>query len=200
MDKPTSTKIEKLVGKWGPVPSWGPPPTEEQQKAGRAVQAMLRLSLDARYYLGGRKLPDELGKLLDWVPSSRKDFERARAEFHQKVEAALLGRGDSSYLDFLADQIAIFEERKDPPALPRGERRTIVLEECFVHLWEYGTNWIPRKEFFNLVCAALRNQGYAPITYRHFLRILENTGLGKHFPPMRRRRKRPRRLNGSIDS
>jgi len=109
-------------------------------------------------------------------------------------------RGDSSYLDFLADQIAIFEERKDPPALPRGERRTIVLEECFVQLWEYGTNWVPRKEFFNLVCAALRNQGYAPITYRHFLRILENTGLGDYFPPMRWRRKRPRRLNGSIDS
>jgi hypothetical protein len=87
-----------------------------------------------------------------------------------------LARDAPSYLHWLADQIAFFEERKDPPALPRGERRTIVLEECFVQLWEYGTNWVPRKEFFNLVCAALRNQGYAPITYRHFLRILENTG------------------------
>ena len=191
----------------GPVPSWRPPLTEKEQERGRAVQALLRLVLDARYFLGGskpldegRKIPDEWGKFADWVPSSRKVFERDRAEFHQKIEDALLGSGDPSYLHFLANQIAIFEDRKDLPALPRGERAKTVIGECFFKLWTEGENWLTRKEFFDVCCTELKAQNCHTIKYRHFVRILENTGLDEHFPPMRQRRKHSKRLNRSIDS
>jgi hypothetical protein len=191
------TQLEEVVGKWGPLPSWGPPPTEEQQKAGRAAQAMLRLVLDARYYLNDskpgdqwRQVGEEWIKLLDWMPSSREDFERALAEFYRKIQEALLGRGEPSYLLFLADQIAFFEERKALPPLPRGERAKTVIEECFVKLWTEGENWLKRKEFFNMCCTELKAQNCHPIDYRHFVRILADTGLDMHFPPMRSRRKR----------
>jgi hypothetical protein len=201
MDKPTSTKIEKLVGKWGPVPSWGSPPTEEQQKAGRAARALLRLVLDARYYLNDskptdqwRQVGEEWSKLLDWGPSSREDFECSLAEFYQKILAALLGRWDPSYLHWLADQIAIFEDRKNPPPLPRSERTKNVIQECFVKLWKDGDNWLTRKEFFAVVCAELKTQECPLITYRHLVRILEDAGLDEYLPPMRRRRKRRKKL------
>jgi hypothetical protein len=172
MDKRTS-----IEGKRGPVPSWGPPPTEEQQKAGRAARALLRLVLDARYYLNDSKPTDqcrqvgkEWGKLLDWVPSSREDFERTLAEFYRKILDALLGRGEPSYLHFLADQIAFFEERKELPALPCGERTKTAVEECFVELWLNGHNWLTRKEFFDLVLKRLESLKRPSITLGQDLR------------------------------
>jgi hypothetical protein len=100
-----------------------------------------------------------------------------------------MGRG-SHLIHHLADQIAIFENRKDPPPLPRSERTKNVIEECFDKLWDEGDNWPTRREFFALVCAELKTQECPLITYRHFVRILEDTALDEYFPPMRRRRKR----------
>jgi hypothetical protein len=192
MDKPTS-----IEGKWGPVPSWSPSPTEEQPKAGCAARALLRLVLDARYYLNEgkptdqwREVGEEWSKLLDWVPSSREDFEHSLAEFYQKILAALLGRGEPSYLHWLADQIAFFEERKELPALPCGEKTKIAIEECFVQLWLEGSNWLTRKEFFDLVLKHLESLKRPSISYHHFVRILDSRSLSEYFPPMRRRRKR----------
>jgi hypothetical protein len=170
---------------WGPLPSWGPPLTEKAQEEGETNQALLCLILDTRYYL--------LGELQHgWVPSSREDFERARTEFHLRIDNALMGHGSPSYLHHLADQIAIFEERKDPPPLTRRERTENVIDECFVKLWTEADNWLTRKDFFALVCAALKAQECPLITYRHLVRILEDTGLDRFFPPMRQRRIRRR--------
>jgi hypothetical protein len=207
MGKRGHVQSEKVICKWGPLPSLGPPPTDEEEEDARAVQDLGRLALDARYYLDDSKPPHESRRVLDeciwlleWVPSSREDFERALAEFHRKVNDALLGRGNPSYLDFLAENIAILEDRKDPPAFPRGERTKTVIQECFVRLWTEGENWLTRKEFFEMCSTELKVQNSHAIAYRHFVRILENTGLDEYFPPMRRRRKRSRRLNSSIDS
>jgi hypothetical protein len=156
---------------WGPLPDgWRAPLSEKVQQEGEANQALLRLMLDTRYYLHG-----ELQH--GWVPSSREDFERARTEFHRRLDDALMGRGNPSYLHHLADQIAIFEERKNPPPLTRSERTENVIAECFVKLWTEGDNWVTRKEFFALVCAEFKAQECPLITYRHLVRILEDTGL-----------------------
>jgi hypothetical protein len=104
-----------------------------------------------------------------------------------------MGYGNPSYLHHLADQIAIFEDRKNPPPLPRGERTNNVIGECFVKLWIEGDNWLTRKDFFALVCAELKAQERPPITYRHFVRILEDVGLDGCFPSMRRRGKAHRK-------
>jgi hypothetical protein len=93
----------------------------------------------------------------------------------------------------LADQIAIFEERKNPPPLPRSEKTKNVIDECFVKLWTEGDNWLTRKDFFNMCRAEFKVQSCVPITYRHLLRILEAVGLAKYFPPMRQRRKVPQK-------
>jgi hypothetical protein len=184
-------KDPKLVGKWGPLPVWSSPLSEKEQQQGKANQALLRLMLDTRYYLRG-----ELQR--GWVPSSPEDFARTRAEFHRSVDAALMGYGDPSYLHHLADQIAIFEDRKNPPPLPRSDRTKIVIEECFLKLWIEGDNWLTRKGFFTRVCAELTAQERPLITYRHFVRILEDVGLDGYFPPMRRRRKHHRRSERNV--
>ena len=147
MDKGAPIQIEGgIIGKGKPLPSeWGFPLTEKEQKQGEANEVLLRLMLDTCYYLRG-----ELQS--GWVPSSHEDFERARTEFHQRIDAALMGRGEPSYLHRLADQVAIFEERKNLPPLPRSEITKYVIEECFVklwtELWTEGDNWLTRKDFF----------------------------------------------------
>jgi hypothetical protein len=170
--------------RWGPLPfGWGPPLLEKAQEEGKVNQALLSLMLDTRYYLHGELQPG-------WVPSSPVDFERARTEFYRRLDDALTGRGPQSYLHHLADQIAIFEDRKNPPPLSRSERTKNLIAECFVKLWVEGDNWLTRKEFFALVCAELKAQECPLITYHHLVRILEDIGLDTFFPPMRRRRKR----------
>lgn len=58
MDKNGPLQTEK---EWGPLPSgWGSPLSEKEQQEGKANQALLRLLLDTRYYLGlwGRMTQD----------------------------------------------------------------------------------------------------------------------------------------------
>ena len=91
------------MAEWGPLPTdVGFPSSEKEQQQGRANQALLGLILDARCHLGSEVLRG-------YVPSKREDFERARVEFHGKIDDALMGRGSPSYLHDLADQIAILK-------------------------------------------------------------------------------------------
>jgi hypothetical protein len=43
--------VPEFVGKWGPLPLCGPRLSEEEKERGRAVQELLRLTLDIRYHL-----------------------------------------------------------------------------------------------------------------------------------------------------
>jgi hypothetical protein len=185
--------VPQLVSKWGPLPLCGPPLSEEEEERGRAVEELLRLTLDARYHLFGEVVRGA-------TPSSRADFERARADLHRKVELALAGRGDPCFLRFLNDQIAMFEDRKDPPPLPHGKVTMIVIEECFSKLWLEGDNWLTRMQFFDMCRTKLKtDEGYT-IGYPHFVRLLKKMELGEYFPPMRKRRKRRKRVTNVAET
>jgi hypothetical protein len=79
------------MGKWGPLP----PLKVTVLKVDKAVRALHHLVLNARCHLGG-ELPFGLSKE-EWLPysSSREDFERARAEFHKRIDESFLMGGQS---------------------------------------------------------------------------------------------------------
>jgi hypothetical protein len=183
MDKGRWVVGPQLVGKWGPLPpSYVPPYSEAELERARPVWELLRLRHDICYYLFG----DEV---VGGAPiKSRADFDRAQAQLHRNVELALAGRGDPSFLQFLANQTASSIEKILPP-LPRGATTMFEIEGCFTALWLLGKNWLTRMEFFEMCRTELAAQGYS-IGYRHFVRLLKKLKLDKYFPPMRKRRKR----------